>query len=173
MPYFVKPVTLDVGLVTVVIVGVVGPLTIPHMPVPVVMVLAASVVEVVVVQMEMSAPAFGVVGDAVTVSDTLDAFEGQAPFEMVQVNPYTPGVRFVTVLLFCVGVVITAPPGPEICVQVPVPIVGTLPFSVSDVPPQKLWLAPATEVDAVLLMVTCMVSRLGEHPLRERLHSSK
>ena len=132
------PENAEVALLGVVIVPPV-PETIVQRPVPTVGALPASVTEVA--QTVWSAPAFDTVGLPVSVMTTSSVELAQGAFEVVQRKVYTvlavPEKADVALL----GVVIV-PPVPETMLQVPVPTVGVLPASVTEVA-QTVWSAPA------------------------------
>ena len=65
---------------------------------------------------------------------------------------------------------IVAVPGPESCVQVPVPFTGVLAAIVAVVRPQKVWLIPAFAVVGVAELITVtMLVEAAQVPF-EMLH---
>lgn len=122
-----KPVTPEVDNVVVVTVAV--PLSTLHTPVPIAGVLPANVV-VVVLHKFWSAPAAAVVGGEDTLITTSSVEEAHGEFAIVHLKvALAPTVRPVTPEVAEVGVVSVATPA--ITLQVPTPVVGTLPANVA------------------------------------------
>ena len=137
----------------VVIVGVEGPLTKVHVPVPTVGVLPAIVADPPVVQIVWSGPAFDVVGDATNVMTTLSVVAVHGALAIVHVFVYTPTTDAVAVEVEEFALENVDVPGPEVCVQVPVPVVGVLPASVAT-NPQTLASEPAFDAVGAALTIT-------------------
>ena len=74
----------------------------------------------------------------------------QLPFDMVQVYTYVPDTDTVAVDDPELALLKVLVPGPEVCVQSPVPTPGVLPPSVLLVSPQTLCKVPAVAVVGVL-----------------------
>lgn len=119
-----------VGLLGVVMLPPV-PETIVQRPVPIVGVLAASVVDVL--HKVWSGPALDTVGLAVKVTSTSSVDAVHGAFEIVQRSVYTVPVSPVKPEVGLEGAPIV-PPTPETTDHEPVPEVGVLPNKVVDVP---------------------------------------
>ena len=130
------PVKVEVGLDGVPIVPPV-PLIIVQLPVPIVGALPASVTDVCphVAALVWSGPALAVVGFWLKVMTTSSVDELQGGLEIVQRNVYVVPAVPLNIDVGLEGVTIE-PPAPLIILQLPVPIVGVLPASVTDVSPQ-------------------------------------
>ena len=123
----VKPVTVLVGLLVFVIVA--PPLTTDHVPVPVVGVLAAKVVEFVVIQIVWLGPALAILVAGSTCMVIVELVLEQVPAEvMLHCNTFMPNDKPLTVVLGEVDDVNTAEP--DTTDQVPVPVVGVLAASI-------------------------------------------
>ena len=117
------PVTVVLGLVEFVMTAV--PDIKLQVPAPVVGVLAAKVVELVVIQIVCDGPALAIDVAGSTCIVIVDVVLEQVPAEvMLHCKTLVPSVKPVTVLVGLLVVVIVAPP--LITDQVPVPVVGVL-----------------------------------------------
>jgi hypothetical protein len=108
---------------------------------PPVAAVAAKVVELL--QMVWSIPAFGVIGLASTSMLTSSNEGAQTPFEIVHLNTLVPVDNPETEVFDKLE--LAKVPLPEMTVQTPLPIVGTLPSSVVTVA-QMVWSSPAKAV---------------------------
>lgn len=94
---------------------------------------------------------------------------------IVQVKVYSPAITPVTVVDVEFGEVITAPPGPAVCVQVPVSVAaGAFPIKVMGLNPHTFCIAPPV-IDATVVvgeMVITTVSRVVVQPPRSNFHSN-
>jgi hypothetical protein len=124
-----SPVTMEVALDAEVIVPV--PLTRLHAPVPEAATFPAIVAEDVVHTL-WSGPALAVVGTEKPVMITSSVLGVHPPLEMVQRKVFAPPPSPVTAEVALVEVVIV--PVPLTRLHTPVPVVGTFPVSVADVP---------------------------------------
>jgi hypothetical protein len=157
-----RPVTEDVGEEGVVIVAV--PETTDQVPVPVVGVFPASVVELVLHKFWLG-PASAVVGLASTFIVTSLSDVPQAPAVIVHFNTeLVPMVNPVTPEVGEAGVVTEAEP--DTTLQLPVPKVGVLPARVAVVVLQRFWLGPAFDAVGVLFVTIVTSSKeSGQTPL--------
>lgn len=162
------PVNVEAGLLAVAIVPP-APLTMVQRPVPETGALAASVVDVP--HTVWSVPAAAVEGAVKLVSTTKSELK-HGPLIILQRRVMLkPAVSPVTVELFAVGVVITAPLEDPIIAQVPVPATGTLPARVKLPSLHLLWSGPALAgVTPVGSNPICTVLELGVQVPLEIVH---
>ena len=122
-----KPLTVVFGVVEEV--NTAEPDTTDHVPVPVVGVLAAKVVELVVIQILWLGPALAILVAGSTWMVIVELVLEQVPAEvMLHCNTFMPNDKPLTVVLGEVDEVNTAEP--DTTDQVPVPVVGVLAASV-------------------------------------------
>lgn len=145
-----KPVTVDVGLVALVIVPL--PFSFVQTPFPVVGVLPFN--KAVVAQAVWSVPALAVVGLSALVILTESADGVQLPFEMRHSNLFVPALSPVMVVFSRVESANIAVP--DSTVHLPMPEVGVLPASVALVP-HTTWSEPALAVVGAKLIVRLVV----------------
>ena len=122
------------------------PDTTDQVPVPVVGVLAASVVELVVIQIVWFGPALAILVAGSTWMVIVELVLEQVPAEvMFHCNTFVPNVNPVTVLVGLFVFVIVAPP--LTTDHEPIPVVGVLAASVVElVVIQTVWFGPAVAI---------------------------
>ena len=92
--------------------------------------------------------------------------------EIVHLKTYLPTTKPETVVFLNDELAITAPPGPSVCVQVPVPTVGLFPFRLMLAKPHCVMAVPPLAVVAAEERVIKTVSRVEAHPPLFKLHSN-
>ena len=107
-------------------VGVLGPLTVVHKPVPMAGLLPVKVI-FPAAQSSWSGPAADGVGIGVTITCTRSSLGLHGPLVILHLKTYVPGINPLIVVDGEDGVTITGVLGPLTVVHVPFPIAGALP----------------------------------------------